>query len=677
MGGIIGIDMAFGIVSGRRWLVLAWHILVALLMMQVCRIVFVRYNAEFFPPIEGSTFWELLVGSFILDVLMVAYCFICYIVVMTVGAYLPPRVETKKGMRVVRHLAYFVPFVLLLFMQISDTGYYPFVLQRANSHVFWEFQGKNIMELYGDFIIDFWPLTLTFFVLLLVGVLLYRLFRFEPDLRRDTSLKQRLPGAIVGTIVVSYLAMTAMRSTFQWDGAPRGLASVYPYVEDDRHMPIVYNTPFSLFYVKGGRSYHTFFSKEELSSYFTPYYQASPLCEGDSLFGSMAGRNVMVIILESMAKEYIGVLNSDQPGYPSYTPFLDSLIPQSLYAKYGFASGKRSVESLPAIVASLPTFGGTFNDRDWTMDNYRHFKGVDSGLTTALGSQHYFTKFYHGDVRGGMGFFDFLASLGVEEQYTREEFALQYSDDPIHATGAWGVDDMPFMDAMAKDLRGLSTPFCAIFFSLSNHYPYIVPKNYTKQLRKGTLPIHQTAQYCDDALAHFFAEVRESEWYQNTLFVITCDHTNESDQPTYDNIAGKAAAPILFYDPQGKLKGMIDDRVLQHCDIAPTLLYLMGIEEPIMSYGGNIFDDQRDHYALNYYQDKYILLHHDLTVTINSRGEVEVEPPTRYLQCACPEPTLPDMETQEHFATLLKAITQDHCQRVRNHSFTFGNVQKR
>lgn len=61
------------------------------------------------------------------------------------------------------------------------------------------------------------------------------------------------------------------------------------------------------------------------------------------------------------------MLNSDQPGYPSYTPFLDSLIPQSLYAKYGFASGKRSVERLrPAIVASLPTFGGTFfNDRDF------------------------------------------------------------------------------------------------------------------------------------------------------------------------------------------------------------------------------------------------------------------------------------------------------------------------
>lgn len=85
-----------------------------------------------------------------------------------------------------------------------------------------------------------------------------------------------------------------------------------------------------------------------------------------------------------------------------------------------------------------------------------------------------------------MGFFDFLSSLGVQEQYTREEFALQYSDDPIHATGAWGVDDMPFMDAMAKDLRGLSTPFCAILFCsviiIHTLCPRIIRSSYVRVL---------------------------------------------------------------------------------------------------------------------------------------------------------------------------------------------------
>lgn len=116
-------------------------------MMQVCRIVFVRYNAEFFPPIEGSTFWELLVGSFILDVLMVAYCFICYIVVMTVGAYLSAKGGDEKGHEGGEASCLLCPLCAIAFYVQIDTGYYPFVLQRANSHVFWEFQGKNIMEL--------------------------------------------------------------------------------------------------------------------------------------------------------------------------------------------------------------------------------------------------------------------------------------------------------------------------------------------------------------------------------------------------------------------------------------------------------------------------------------------------------------------------------------------------
>lgn len=665
--------MKIGIRSSRRWLVLGWHILVALLMMQVCRIIFMQWNAEFFPPVEGRTFWELLRGGFALDAPMVAYGFILYILIMVVGAYLPKGIEAKKGMRVARHLSYFVPYALILFMQLSDTGYYPFVLRRVNSDVFHEFQGKNVLGMYGDFMTDFWPLTLAFFAVLLVGILLYQLYRFEPELRKEVPLNKRLPWLIPATLLVVYVTIAGMRSTFSVHGGPRSLMAVYGWVKEEQHMPIVYNTPYSLFRTRHGRVQHTFFDEQELAKYFTPYYQAAPLAEGDSLFGSMAGRNVMLIILESMGREYIGALNSNQPNYPSYTPFLDSLIPHSLYAKYGFASGKRSVESLPAIIASLPTFGGTYNDKDFTMENYRHFKGVDTGFTVALQPEGYHNKFYHGDVKGAMGFYDFLAPLGVEEQFTAEEFA-SFSSNPLDSPGSWGISDLPFMQAMAEDMGGLEEPFCAIFFSLTNHYPYTVPKNYTEELRDGTLPIHRTVQYCDDAVARFFAQAKQSDWYENTLFVITCDHTNKSDQPSYDNIAGKAAAPIIFYDPQGKLKGVIEDRVMQHCDITPTLLYLLGIQEPILSYGGNIFDNQQPHYALNYYQDKYILLHQSLTATINSKGELSIEPPARYLQCDCPNPTLPDQATQEHYATLLKAIVQDHGQRVKAGSFSFAKV---
>ena len=74
------------------------------------------------------------------------------------------------------------------------------------------------------------------------------------------------------------------------------------------------------------------------------------------------------------------------------------------------------------------------------------------------------------------------------------------------------------------------------------------------------------AQYADDALREFFERVKEEPWYSNTLFVITADHTSLSDHPLYANLAGHAAAPIFFFDPQGKLQGEISDYVVQHID---------------------------------------------------------------------------------------------------------------
>lgn len=100
----------------------------------------------------------------------------------------------------------------------------------------------------------------------------------------------------------------------------------------------------------------------------------------------------------------------------------------------------------------------------------------------------------------------------------------------------------------------------------------------------------------------------------------------------------------------------------------------MGHQEPILSYGGNIFDNHQDHYALNYYYDKYILLTKELTATINRQNEVKIEAAASYLQTAPGTDLLPDSNTQNYYSTLFKAIVQDHAQRVRDKDFSINKV---
>ena len=172
--------------TNKRWVVLLWHTILALLMMQLCRLVYFYYNYSLFSEIGVGQLLRLMQGGLLLDMMAVAYGFLLYYIMVGVGQFLPSRVEEYGWYRGVRHAAYFVPYVLFTFANISDAGYYPFVYRRINRDVFSEFEGANFGSLYGEFIVDYWPLTVAFALIILLGVFGYRMVRFERKPIGDT-----------------------------------------------------------------------------------------------------------------------------------------------------------------------------------------------------------------------------------------------------------------------------------------------------------------------------------------------------------------------------------------------------------------------------------------------------------------------------------------------------------
>lgn len=642
-------------------------------MMQGCRVIYYVYNQVAFPDVEASDLLLLMLGGTRIDVGMVFYGFGIYYLMMVVGLFLPPQVELSPLYRRIRHTAWLVPYALFLFLNLSDTGYYPYVLRRVNADVFTEFQGKSTLGFYKDFVTDFWPLTLAFVALMLLGVLGYFAVRLRRAHREEGRSIRRKVAEACGVVLVLILGA---RGTVRSEIRPMSVDLVKPFVHHYMHMPIALNAPYTLTHRLTARREYDFFSADELVKHFTPCYRAEPLTEKDSLYGCMAGRNIVVLIMESMAKEYSGYLNREIPGYSEgYTPFLDSIIPHSLYAKYGFATGKRSVESFPSIFVSMPSFGGSFNDEDWKMDNYPHLMSFDTGIPLSLGGRGYDLKFYHGDEKGAMGFFPFLQKLGVEQQYTAEEYREEHPDAGPDVSCNWGIHDRDFLEAAVTDMRQLKEPFGAFFFTLSNHHPFVLPEKCAGRYPEGTLPIHRTAAYADDAIRLFFEKAKNEPWYPNTLFVLTADHTNLSDRPEYQNTAGRAAVPILLYDPRGQLTGELSDYVVQHADIYPTLLYLLGMDDRVLSYGHNMLDPMAEHYALNFYYDRYILLSRDATVLMSPAGDVQVEAPSPFLQTESGQDLFPGDSVCRARTDRLKAIVQDYNARVLSSSFSIRDVR--
>ena len=125
--------------------------------------------------------------------------------------------------------------------------------------------------------------------------------------------------------------------------------------------------------------------------------------------------------------------------------------------------------------------------------------------------------------------------------------------------------------------------------------------------------MHKVVGYMDDALRKFFDAARCEPWYNNTLFVITGDHTGITDIPEYKTDTGRYLIPIVFYTPDGSLKGL-QEGIAQQLDIKPTILGYLGYSKPYFSFGQNLLEtSQENTCALNYpgsiqyYKDNWML----------------------------------------------------------------------
>jgi phosphoglycerol transferase MdoB-like AlkP superfamily enzyme len=359
-----------------------------------------------------------------------------------------------------------------------------------------------------------------------------------------------------------------------------------------KYVPLLLNTPFSIAKTIGNETLKTvsYFSKEsELAQIYTPVHKGKST--GFRKF------NVMVIILESVSLEHFGVMNKDlEDGrYQGFTPFLDSLIGQSLVFK-GFANGKTSIQGIPAILSGIPSL----MNESYIQSNYSANK--INGLAGLLKKKDYTSAFFHGGTNGTMGFDSYTKITGFDHYYGRTEYGNEKDYD-----GKWGIRDDEFFQYTAGVLNQIPQPFFGALFTLSSHHPYSVPGKYTHKFRKGKLPIQESVMYTDYSLRKFFETAMKTAWFDNTLFVITADHTSEGYYPYYQSSVGQYAIPIIFYKSNSDLKSF-SEKVVQQTDIMPSVLGYLGYDEDFVGFGTSVFDTTAQRFSIHYISGLYGLI---------------------------------------------------------------------
>lgn len=577
-------------------LVLGYRFLLLLIYYTLCRILFFIFNAASFPKVTFDSFLTILRGGVGFDISALLYLNVLFVVL----SLLPLRSKFKPWYQKTLKWIFMISNSVGLAFNLIDVVYYRYILKRTTASVFdiAAYDAGNF-NLIGRFFIDFWYIPVMLILMILSLSALYS--RFIPVPLRVRTKGMYLASGILFFVLTAILSLIGMRGGWRHSTRPINMNNAGAYVNAPEEMAIVQNTPFCILRTWGKRAFEHkkfFETEEELERVF------NPVCVPDSV-GLPRHDNVCVIILESFSKAFVGALN---PQYTEerdkyLTPFLDSLINQSLVFSNAFANGRKSIDAIPAITASIPALVVPY------VVSERSGNAVNS-LASLLKQQGYESAFFHGAPNGSMGFDAFTRIAGFEHYYGKNEYGSKDDFD-----GIWGIWDEPFFQYFARGMGEMKEPFFATLFSVSSHHPYEVPEKYNGVFPEGRMPISKCVSYTDHALRKFFDTARKMPWFENTLFVITADHSIDSGVDEYYTSVNRFAIPILFYKPDGSLKGL-DDGLAQQTDIMPSILGYLNFPNPYVAFGNNLFEKKSKRWATNYVTESYQFLMGDYALYI-------------------------------------------------------------
>ena len=573
------------------------NLLLAYVTYFIARVVYMLVNLSYFT--QGLTFSQLMEmfgGGLLFDTSAIIYTNLLWIVTMLFPLWAK---ETPLYHKICRGL--FVTVNGLAFIaNLADSVYFPYTLRRTTTSVFKEFDNEsNLGDIVGTELINHW------YLVVIAAVVIFALYKLYVMPRTDKAHYPTTKSRVkYGLIQLACLAGAAplcvggCRGGLQSGVRPITINNANQYVTRPTDCALVLNTPFSMLRTIGKSVFAVpdyYPSMEAAAAVFNPIRHPKPQHKP-------VKKNVVIIIVESFGREYIGGFNTMYFGgkYKGFTPNVDKLIKKSAVWYYSYCNGRKSIDGMPSVLCSIPEFIEPFVLTPASMNTY-------TGIAGHLSKWGYQTAFFHGANRGSMGFLAFANKTGFQNYYGRQDYDAdkRFGGDADFDTN-WGIWDEPFLQYYCTKMGEMRQPFMTAVFTVSSHHPFVIPEKYKKVFPEEKLPIQKCIRYTDMAIGKFFESASKQPWFKNTIFVLTSDHTNMTDIKQYQTDIAGFCSPIIIYDPSGHIKPGMRNGVAQQIDIMPTVFGILGYDKPYLSFGCDLFSTpNKDTYAVNYLNGVY------------------------------------------------------------------------
>ena len=573
------------------------NLLLAYVTYFIARVVYMLVNLSYFT--QGLTFSQLMDmfgGGLLFDTSAIIYTNLLWIVMMLFPLWAK---ETPLYHKICRGL--FVTVNGLAFIaNLADSVYFPYTLRRTTTSVFKEFDNEsNLGDIVGTELINHW------YLVVIAAVVIFALYKLyvmpSTDKAHYPTTKSRVKYGLIQLACLAGaapLCVGGCRGGLQSGVRPITINNANQYVTRPTDCALVLNTPFSMLRTIGKSVFAVpdyYPSMDAAAAVFNPIRHPKPQHKP-------VKKNVVIIIVESFGREYIGGFNTMYFGgkYKGFTPNVDKLIKKSAVWYYSYCNGRKSIDGMPSVLCSIPEFIEPFVLTPASMNTY-------TGIAGHLSKWGYQTAFFHGANRGSMGFLAFANKTGFQNYYGRQDYDAdkRFGGDADFDTN-WGIWDEPFLQYYCTKMGEMRQPFMTAVFTVSSHHPFVIPEKYKKVFPEEKLPIQKCIRYTDMAIGKFFESASKQPWFKNTIFVLTSDHTNMTDIKQYQTDIGGVCSPIIIYDPSGHIKPGMRNGVAQQIDIMPTVFGILGYDKPYLSFGCDLFSTpNKDTYAVNYLNGVY------------------------------------------------------------------------
>ena len=588
------------------WLICALNLLLVMAIYTLSRVFFYWINIDLYPNVDNAHLTEMVMGGWRFDLTALLYLNSLYILLILLP--LPVQIRNNEQYIRVTNYSFYIPNIIGLIANTMDMVYVRFTDRRTTCTLFTEFQNdSNLAQIILQAAGQYWYVTL-FGIAIIALLIVASRKTWQIKTPSRTWMYYLANSALM--VVSIYFVVIGIRGGFGKYTRPITISNAMQYANTPQETAILLNTPFSLMKSLENTTYvhPQYFSNEEAEAIFSPIHIDE--IEKNERLGKT---NVVIVILESFSKEYIGFYNRHMDGYRGYTPFLDSLLAHSVTYTHSFASGRKSIDAMPSVLSSIPMLIEPYIVTPYSTN-------AVSSLAACLRDEGYATAFFHGAPNGSMGFQAYARSAGFEQYFGMDEY------DGIDAfDGTWAIWDEEFLQYYAQRMSQMQEPFITAVFTASSHHPFRVPERYEGVFPQGDKPIHPCVGYTDHALRKFFAYAQQQTWYENTLFVITADHTNQVSLPEYATAKGLFEVPIAFYSPQWSQGEVHEQSAVSQTDIMPSVLAYLGYQKPFFAFGKDILTKEKENqWAVCYNHPAYQLLSDSLLLQFDGQNTYAV-----------------------------------------------------